>query len=148
MAQTSTTTAQENRRANPWVLGPLFGALLLLTLPIVGVISGFLDEGVARGLLFVIWAVILIVCGATAARYGVSGAMAGGIAGGMLAMLLVILQFTRVALRLVRLSYTDIAFTGTRLYTLLGTLVVLIIAVAIGALLGWLGAKLSPGRTA
>lgn len=148
MAQTSTTTAQETRRANPWVIGLLFGALLLLALPFVGVASGYLDEDVARGLLFGIWAAILLACGATAARFGASGAMAGGIAGGMLAMLLVILQFTRVALRLVRMTYTDIEFTGGRLYTLLGTLVVLVVTVAVGALLGWIGAKLSPSRTA
>jgi ABC-type microcin C transport system permease subunit YejE len=46
------------------------------------------------------------------------------------------------------LTYTDLDFTGARLVNLLWTLVVLLIAVAIGALLGWLGGKVSPSPTA
>lgn len=148
MANTSSTVPRADRRASPWALGLLFGMLLLLALPLMGVASGFLDEGIARVLLFMIWAVTLVACGATAARYGASGAIAGGVAGGMLAILIVILQLFRVALRLIRLTYTDLDFTGARLVNLLWTLVMLMIAVAIGALLGWLGGKVSPSPTA
>ncbi len=143
MADQSST----NPLSNPWVVGALFAALLTLTLLLMAVAAPFLGDGVARVLVLVIWAVLLVACGAVAARYGASGAMAGGIAGGILTILVVILQLLRVAVGLMRLFYTDIDFTGARLYTLLWTLGLLVVAVAAGALLGWIGAKLSPSRT-
>ena len=142
-------THQADATRSPWLLGLMFAALLPVAALVIGAFIGALSSAVASALVLVAFAAILLAAGAVAARQGANGALVGAIAAGFAAAIIAAMQLFRVAIIFWGNRFLEDASVSTnRLLNTLYALLLVVVAAAIGALLGWIGGKLATRRAA
>lgn len=142
-------THQADATQSPWLLGLMFAALLPVAVIVIGAIAALLSPALARVLVPVVFAAILLAAGAVAARRGASAPLVGAIAAGFAALIIALIQLFRIAIVFWGNRFIEDASVSTnRFLNTLYALLLVVVAVAIGALLGWIGARLAGRRAA